>query len=675
MPRRIAGMLLVLCAAGLAFAAPAMGAVDKAALDKAFGELPKYDWGNSREALNVINDAIVQSHGDGAARSGLEARLLDVLGGGATRAAKQFCCRGLAIIGTVKAVGVLEPLLADKDLSHMARYALERVPGEAASKALRSAAGKLTGDLKIGMINSLGARRDVASTAMLIGLLKDSDAEVASAAAAALGRIGAKDAYQPLLDFVATAPKQAKGAAYDALLELATTLAKTDKSGAATIFEKLYAADRPLRVRCAALKGLASVRPAEATPEILKALTSDSSVFRGLAVTLIKDIPGAKATAQFAAHLAKLPAEGQVAMLEALAARKDPTARQAVLAATKSADDKVATAAIAALGAVGNSRDVALLTAAATAGGDKGAAARASLERLKGKDVNSIIIVELAKAAPAGKVQLIGALAGRGATEAAGAVEQLTGSNNAIVSLAAIEAIAMLGGEKQVPTLISLLKASKDTARLAAIDKALSAICTRVKAKAVDDLVGGLGGAGAEAQAILYGALARAGGDKAMTTIVTAAKTGNDGAVRALAGWSKPEAIAPLLAIAAKSTNKVHKVLALRGVIGLARLRQTPRADALAALKKVMSLAASGEKNQALAALGGIDNIESFKLVAACVSEKALAEAAGAAAVRIAPHIMGKDKALVRATLEKVVANVRNARTKRIAKKLLGAGK
>ena len=74
----------------------------------------------------------------------------------------------------------------------MARYALERIPGEAVSKALRDAAGKLTGELKIGMINSLAARRDAGSVPMLVGLLKSSDAQVASAAASALGRIGDK---------------------------------------------------------------------------------------------------------------------------------------------------------------------------------------------------------------------------------------------------------------------------------------------------------------------------------------------------------------------------------------------------------------------------------------------------------------------------------------------------
>jgi HEAT repeat protein len=676
MLRKIACVLLAACAAGLVFAGPAMGAVDKAEVDKAFAELPKYDWGNSREVLNTIDAAVVQSCGDEAARAGLETRLLAALGAAdSTRAAKQFCCRKLAMIGTVKAVPALEALLGDKDLSHMARYALERIPGAEASKALAGAAGKLAGQLKIGMINSIGARRDAASADMLIGLLKDSDAQVASAAACALGRIGAKEAAGPIMDYLSAATKETQNAAYDAALELATGLIAADKAGAAGIFDKLYAADRPIRVRCAALKGLATVRPAETMPEIIKALASDSPLFRGLAVSLIKDIPGAEATTQFAAQLTKLPPDGQAALIDALAARQDPAALPAIRDAATSSNDKVALAAIAAYGAVGNADCVPTLVKYACAGSDKAAAARASLQQLKGKDVDAALIAALDKAEPAGKVQIIGALADRAADAAAPAIEKLAASDNADVRQAAIAATGALGSEKQVPTLVAVLKAAKDAPSTEAADKALAAICTRVKAKAADDILAGLTGAGPEAQASLYNALARAGGDKALATLVAAAKAGNDGAVRALATWTAPNGIKPLLDIASTSDNKVHKVLATRGAIYLARLKDTPQADALAALAKAMTLADNPEKLQALAALGEIPAIESFKLLAPCVEDKALAEAAASAAVKIAPNVMDKDKDLVRATLEKVVAVTKNQRTKKLAEQILAPAK
>jgi HEAT repeat protein len=676
MPRKIACVLLAACAAGLVLSGPAGAAVDKAAVDKAFADLPKYDWGNSREALNAVDDAVVKSHGDEAARADLETKLLAVLGAAdSTGAAKQFCCRKLAMIGTVKAVPVLEPLLADKDLSHMARYALERIPGDEASEALAAAAGKLAGPLKIGMINSIGARRDAAGTPMLVALLKDSDPQVASSAAAALGRIGAKDAAGPLMDYLAAAPTATQPAAYDAALELATGLIGADKAAAAAIFDKLYAADRPIRVRCAALKGLAVVRPAETTPEIIKALASESPLFRGLAATLIKDIPGAEATARFAAQLTKLPPDGQVALIDALAARQDPAALPAIRDAATNSNEKVAVAALAAYGAVGNADCVPTLVKCACAGGDKAAAARASLQQLKGKDVDPALIAALDKADPPGKVQIIGALADRAADAAAPAAGKLAASDNAEVRQAAIAALGGLGNEKQVPTLVAVIKAAKDPAAIEAPDKALAAICIRVKAKAVDDVLAGLTGAGPDAQASLYNALARCGGDKAFSTLVAAAKAGNDGAVRALVTWTAPNGIAPLLDIASTSADKVHKTLAIRGVISLARLKDTPQADAVTALAKAMTLADNPEKTQALAALGEIPTIESFKMLATCLDDKALAEAAALSAVKIAPNVMAKDKDLVRATLEKVVANTKNQRTKKLAEQALAPAK
>ena len=69
-------------------------------------------------------------------------------------------CRELATIGDPKAIPVLVGLLGDEKLSHMARYALEPIKDASVDTALRDAMGKLKGDLQIGVINSIGVRRD-----------------------------------------------------------------------------------------------------------------------------------------------------------------------------------------------------------------------------------------------------------------------------------------------------------------------------------------------------------------------------------------------------------------------------------------------------------------------------------------------------------------------------------
>ena len=116
-------------------------AADKAAVDKAFEALKTYDWGADRNLLNPIDEAVVATRGDAAARKDLETRLAAVLKTDASRDAKAFVCRKLMVIGTAESVPALAGLLADKDLSHMARYALERMrrSGGGASLARRPA--------------------------------------------------------------------------------------------------------------------------------------------------------------------------------------------------------------------------------------------------------------------------------------------------------------------------------------------------------------------------------------------------------------------------------------------------------------------------------------------------------------------------------------------------------
>ena len=113
---------------------------------------------------------------------------------GASRAAKDFVCRKLLIIGTTASVPALAALLPDKELSHMGRYALERIPAPEAAEALREALAKTSGAEKSGIAGSLGVRRDTESVSDLSALLGDSDEQVALAAATARrhrhGRIG-----------------------------------------------------------------------------------------------------------------------------------------------------------------------------------------------------------------------------------------------------------------------------------------------------------------------------------------------------------------------------------------------------------------------------------------------------------------------------------------------------
>jgi HEAT repeat protein len=225
-------------------------------LDEAFDALKSYDWGPDRKTLNPIDEAVVATQDDAAARKELEARLVAALQADTSRAAKDFICRKLMVIGTAASVPALAKLLPLKEHSHMARYALERIPTGEAVRALRDALPKLDGELKIGVIGSLGTRRDAGSVSALADLLDDADATVGRSAAYALGAIGSPEAVQ-VLQRAKPSDAKVKQAVIDASLSCAETLLAAGRNAEAMlIYKSFMGEDQPKQVRLAATRGM-----------------------------------------------------------------------------------------------------------------------------------------------------------------------------------------------------------------------------------------------------------------------------------------------------------------------------------------------------------------------------------------------------------------------------------
>ena len=201
---------------------------DPTTLDGPFTALAAFEWGGDAAPLGVIDAAVVAAHGDAALTADLEKRLGSVISGATSRAAKDYACRKLSMIGTAASVPVLVPLLTDPDESHMARFALERIDAAEAAEALRKALGTVQGDLKIGMISSLAGRGDAASVPLLAALLAG-ESKTAVAAADALGRIHSPEAIQALAAASGVSDKAAAAAISDARMACAESLLKQGK--------------------------------------------------------------------------------------------------------------------------------------------------------------------------------------------------------------------------------------------------------------------------------------------------------------------------------------------------------------------------------------------------------------------------------------------------------------
>ncbi|HEV8292073.1 MAG TPA: HEAT repeat domain-containing protein, partial [Tepidisphaeraceae bacterium] len=176
------------------------------ALEGPYAALANYDFPRSRAPLSAIEDDIRTA--SPAEYAQIEAKLIAVLKNPqASVPGKQFACRMLERVGDRASVPVLAALLENEQLSHMARFALERMPSQAAAEALRQELNKAKGPVLVGIVASVGQKRDEQAVEKLRALALGSDPLVSRAAVEALGRIGVAAAAKALEELQGKTPQ------------------------------------------------------------------------------------------------------------------------------------------------------------------------------------------------------------------------------------------------------------------------------------------------------------------------------------------------------------------------------------------------------------------------------------------------------------------------------------
>jgi len=613
--------------------------VQPADLDRAFRQLQTYTWSESREPLNAIETAIAASAGDPAGRKQLEARLAAVLRTGSPFPAKQYVCRKLSQIGTANSIPILAPLLLDPALSHPARFALERIPDPGAAAALRGALPRAEGNVKVGIINSLGVLKDAAAVGLLINLLANPDDGTATAAATALGHIATVEAARALGEVRAARPVQA-AVTQARLLAAGGLLQRGHRVEAAGIFRQLYSPAQAAPVRLAALRGLVAAEPERAFDLLSHAIAGGDGPERDVAARIIGDASAVPDVKRFVDSFPTCTPTGQAVLLEAFRSRCEPAARPIALAATESSDPRLRVAGLRALMTIGTAADVPILAGRAAGEGEERNLARAALASLPGTDINGAMLSALSGSAPEIKVELLEALAARGAEEAGQSVAtRLTDASEA-VRIAALRTLAVLGGGGQVAAVMSSLNATNEPEREAA-QSALAAMAKREGARCADDVLKGLEGASAESRISLLRALGMAGGPKALEAVRAALADDNprvkEGAFRVLTEWSSVDAAPDLLRLARTAPEPNWPVLAFRGYVRLCREGECSSEERTRLLGEAMKAARdAGEQRLVIAALGEQQGPETLKLLEPCFEDATLMQEACLAVVKIA---------------------------------------
>ena len=419
---------------------------------------------------------------------------------------------------------------------------------------------------------------------------------------------------------------------------------------------------------------LGSAGADEANQEIINmvidALKSPDPEMQTGAIAIVRDIPGEDVTKALAVELPKLPAVAQVQLLSALADRGDATALPAVVEASTSKDESVRVAALKAIAQLGNVSSVPVLAQrAATSRGAEQKAARESLYRLRGQEIDAAILQGLPSAEPAVRVELIGAV---GERNIAGAVETLLKTardEDRKVRVESLKVLKVVGKPEDLPALVNLLlKVKADSDRNEA-EKTVAAVAHKIEeqnrqAAAVTAVLPNIKDTANRAS--LLRVLGRIGDSSALPTLRTALTTREaeiqDAAIRALSDWPTPEPIPDLLKVAQTSENRVHKILALRGFVRLLGLESDRSAEETIELyRKAMDLAGDApEKKRVLSGLASTKSLAALDLAAQYLDDLALHLEAEFAAVQIAQAVYGSYPQRVKEVLQKVIQGTKH---------------
>lgn len=541
--------------------------------------LSSYDFGKPRDPLNAINASIRAASNDTAQLAAIETKLTAALQPGLPAGAKDFICGSLAVIGTERCVPAVAKLLAEERDADQARRVLERLPAAAAGKALRSALTQTSGRTRIGVIHSLGERRDGAAVASLAGLLADPDAQTADAAARALGRIGSADALRALLD----KGDVAKASVADGLLLCADASDSTARAAAA--YEKVFRSSTIPAVRQAAFAGWARVAPEKARGPLMELLGDAKPENQDLAVQLAQTVRTPGLGKALAGRLPGLAPRAQAALLAALGNMGDAAARPVAIELTGSTNEEVRTAAVESLALLpGDAAAVdALVRIAAAGAGPLSRKAVTSLTTVRGGDVDDALIRGAAKGEVAARKVCINVLGERQAAAARSALLKLRGDGEIDLRREALKALEKIGTGKDYEQLIAWMLGATDEREVQAAERAVLKVAARI-----EDPTAALIAADPKATVAGRGSLARClsrlGGGKGLALMRDYVKRGETetvlAAVRALAAWPDATALTDLVAIATGRCGDAKvETLACRGALQMLENDATQTAD------------------------------------------------------------------------------------------------
>jgi HEAT repeat protein len=410
---------------------------------------------------------------------------------------------------------------------------------------------------------------------------------------------------------------------------------------------------------------------ADAVATIIELVGRDDADFRAIGLDQIRHAAkGEAATRQFAALLAKQPADRQIELLRALSDRGDKAAIPAITAALAAAKDPPArAAAVAALGELGGGAEVTVLKQSLAAEDPERTAAKRALIVLRGDEAVSELIDVARSGEGAVRPLAIDILAERRARAAVPTFVVAATDANEAVRRAAMRGLGKLGGPDEVPGMVQgFLKAAAGAERNDA-EKALVDVGTENpgKARSSESFLAVFKATAEADREALLSPLGRIGGPGALPIIddLLADPAKRDLGLKALTRWPDATVAPKLLDMLGTAHDPAEREMLLGSLIRIAPLPDNKLNDKqkMELVAKIVPLCQKDQDRVKLVErVNAIRTVEAFRFVLPYLDDPALAEPACKSVVELAHHRNLRDahKDEFTKALDKVITTTKN---------------
>ena len=577
---------------------------------------------------------------------------------------KAIACKRLAIYGTADAAPELAKLLSNDDLASWARIALEAIPGAKVDESLRKASESLEGKLLIGTINSMGVRRDSGAVEVMSTRLKDKDADIASAAAVALGRIGNAAATQILRKAIVSAPSNVRSAVAEGCVLCAErSIQEGNTTLAASIYDDVRKADVPMQRIVEATRGAILAKKQDGLALLLENLRSPEKVLFQVALKTAREMSGKEVDSALAAELALATPDRAGLVIQAMADRKATVNLAAIVKAAKTGPKQVRLSAINALARVGDASCVsALVGIAGEEDADLTDAALTSLADLPDQSINKDILARLPKAE--GKVlSVLIAVVGQRRIEATKELVATLSSSDKSVRASALKSLGATVPADSLSVLISQVERPGFAEDFEAAKQALKTAAVRMpdREACAAQIVKAMNTASIPTKSAMLDILGAVGGTKSLDAMNAAAKSSDpqlrDASSRLLGEWLTIDAAPVLLDLVKNGPADKFQGRLFKGYLRMAKQFAKSQPERVTMCQNAFEAARQpAEQKLVLELLKLFPDVEMLKIAIKALKVEELKEDAKQTALAIAEKLPGKSEEVQKLLAEAGIA-------------------